>query len=721
MELKLEEVSEEHSEALARFEDSANTDREQRRLATEDMIFINKEDGMWSEDVVEKRQDRPRYSIDRISGALNQVVGNQRQTRTGIKVHPETEGNEATARILTGLIRSIETLSRANNCYDMAFNEQVTSGYGGWRVLTEYKGEDSFDQEIVIKPIHSAANRLYFDPTAIDYTKRDARFAFLIDNMRLVDYKKAYPDAAIVDMSLETNTQNIVKGWFTGETVRIAEYWYKVPVKRNIAMLSDGRVIDMDEEKDVLDELLAMGIQVVKEREVDSHRVERRLMNGAEFMTEPEPWAGRHIPLIPTFGINVQIDGRHYIRGIVRKAKDAQRIYNYATSAAIEATAMTPKDPYWITPDQAKGHESKLKSFNTKNSPFMLYNPDPMAPGPPARGGAPQVQSALIQQKMDAGNDIYSTTGIEPASLGNSPELKSGKAITAQQAMGDRGSFVYTDNLEKSKEYTGEILVDLIPRVYDSERVVKVLGPEETPEDVQINTPQYNELNQEIVDRQTGKQVIVNDLSLGKYSVTVSTGPSFTTKRQETVSQLTTLAGQSQIIQDLALDLIIDNMDINKGDEMKARVRRQMIKDGLIEPSEQESKDMGLDQPQKPSPVDEAMVKNLDAQTEQLLIGNEKIISEIKKNDADTQKKFLEAQQISVESLNTSVQMILKKLDAGIPVQEADVNLIEGQKVMVEETQEDVLSGGEVAGSAPLGRPGQPNQQEDIPVQFPQQ
>lgn len=694
-----------HEEAVKRFDNASGSDEIQRVAAIRDMIFVHAEDGQWDEDAIERRRDRPRYTINRVAGAVDQIVGDQRQNRIAVKVSPRDEANQKLADIFTGLIRNIEQGSSAVNAYDQAYDETVTGGYGGWRVLTDFEADDSFDQEIHIEPINSAASSLYFDPNAQRYDKRDAEFAFLITRMSEEAFKETYPDASPVDWELPTPGAGLRRTWFRDNQVRVAEYWFKEPIKKRIGLLSDGRVIDLDEEKAVLDELADTGVTVVRERTVDSHKVKSVIMSGVELLTEVQDWAGKFIPLVPLFGKTSHINGENFIRGIIRMAKDAQRIYNYATSATVEATALTPKDPIWITPMQAKGNEPSLRRFPTANTPFMFYNPDPEAPGPPSRGGAPQLQTALIQQTVQAGMDIHATTGLEPASMGNVPELKSGKAIRAQQAMGDRGAFVFRDNLAKSISYTGEILVDLLPRIYDTERVVQILGLEGVTESVTINKPEFNELNQPITDEETGKQVIINDLSQGKYTISITTGPSFSTKREETVEQLITLAGKSPIIQELALDLIVKNMDLNGGEEIERRIRKRMITQGVIEPTDEEKEELGLDQPPAPDPTNVALNRNLDAQTEKLQIEGQKIIAEVENKDADTQKKTMETQKISVDSLVAIREIVIKKIQAQIPVTPEEIELIQGQSVIVEETQGDVLRGSEVARSAPLGNP----------------
>lgn len=673
--------------ALQRFETSENYDQSQRRLAVEDRKFVNAEDGQWDEDAISKRRNRPRYTIDKISGALDQITGDQRQTRTDIKVRPVSGGaDEDTANILNGLIRNIESNSNASNAYDNAFDEMVAGGYGGWRVITEFADDDVFEQDITIRPIESADSSLFFDPAAVQYDKRDANWAFLITELPLDEFKRKWPKASIVEWSQVELNRGTCKGWFGDESIRVAEYWVKEPIKKKIALLSDGRVINQDEEQSVVDDLAASGVTIVKTRVVDSHRVVSYKMSGAEILEDRQEWAGKYIPLIPVYGQQTTIEGRPYIRGKVRKAKDPQRIYNYATSAAIEATALTPKDPIWYTTAQAKGFEQQYRTFNTSNSPFMPYNPDPLAPGPPSRTGAPALQTALIQQKVDAGLDIHATTGLEPASLGNSPELKSGKAIIAQQSMGDRGSYIYTDNLGKSISYTGQILVDLIPKIYDTPRMIRVLNIDGSSTDEQINAQMLDNLSQPVIDQRTGQVVMVNDLTVGKYDVSIQTGPSFHTQRQESAQQLIDLAQASPVFEQVAVDLIAKNLNILENEELTARVRRVMINQGTIEPTEEEAEEMGLGQPQPPSESEQALIDSVESQT---VLNTSSAINK----DADTENKRATAAQTEAKTLQILMDTVIAKIENGLPVTEQEQQILIKQRDIVRSGQQEEMPG----------------------------
>ena len=425
-----------------------------------------------------------------------------------------------------------------------------------------------------------------------------------------------------------------------------------------------------------MDELAKQGVTVKDTRSVKSHKVEMYLMDGGGILEGPKAWAGKFIPLIPMYGRQSHIEGQTYTRGIVRNAKDANRIYNYATSSVIETAALTPKDPIWITAAQAKGHESKLTNFNNQNSPFMLYNADAKAPGAPQRGGAPAVQSASLQQIQQASMDLYHVTGMQPPSIGVNPELKSGKAIIAQEKQGDRGSFIFTDNLSKSIDYCGEILTDLIPRIYDTARQVRIMQQDGETENVEINT-----VNQEVIDEQTGKPVLVNDLSIGKYDVVTETGPAFATQRQESAAQILELIKSSPQFEALAMDLVAKDLPILETKELTKRIRKVMIQNGTVEPTEQETEDLGLNQPQAPDPQQVAITTNIEMQTA-------KLQADIENKDADTLSKQISSQQTTIAAYEKLIETFKTQVEAGIPLTQADHNIrVKQQDIIIEGQQ----------------------------------
>jgi hypothetical protein len=683
-----------HREALQHFDEVWNQERDQRTLAIEDMRFAHAEDGQWDEEAITKRKDRPRYTLNRVAGAIDQVCGGQRQNRTQIKVRPVTDGSDDVAKVEMGLIRNIEARSDGESIYDAAFDETVTGGYGGWRVLTQFTDDDSFEQDIVLAPIKSAASSLYFDPSAQKYDKRDALWAFYLKDMTLDAFKKKFPNATVVDFSDKIYSSGNCTEWFRDNLVRVAEYWVVDLVPAEIALMSDGRVLNITEEQAVIDELAALEppVTVVKSRKTQVRRIHSYIMNGAEILKGPMKWAGKYIPLIPVYGRTFNIEGKEFVRGITRFAKDPQRIYNYATSNAIEVTALTPKDPYWLTPAQAKGHQAKLRSFNTANTPFMLYNADPESPGPPARTGAPQLQQSLIQQVSQAADDIHATTGLYAPAMGNAPQLLSEKSVIAQADKGDRATFVFTDNLHKSIKFTGDILVDLMPRIYDTQRVVRVLNFDGTTENVEINAKAISDFNQPVMDEQTGEQVIVNDLARGKYETFIEAGPAFNTLRQESAQQLIELATGSPRFEALATDLIAKNLNVLETDELTKRVRKQMIQEGIVDPTEDEIKEMGLDQPQEPNPEQQALLENIQLQNTEIMARVEKLNSDTDLSDAKTLDTKMTSQARAISAYKDLIDAYDKQAELGIDLGISEQQLKNAQQGIIELSQEELVA-----------------------------
>ena len=677
-----------HTEAIKRFEQIE--DKKQRKLAIDDMRFAHVEGGQWDEDARTKRANRPRFEVNRVEPAIDQVVGNQRQNRVSVKIRPVSGGaDEKTAKIFNGLIRNIESISKANNAYDSAFDEAVTGGFGGWRVLTEFADDDVFEQDIKIKPVKSAASSMYFGQSD-EYDKRDAMYAFLITSFSKIEFEAKWPGKNASSFTQTRLDNTSCNDWFEGDKVRVAEYWKKVPVTKEIALLSDGRVINKDEEESVLDEMKEQGVTILKTRSVKSHKIVRYIMNGNELLEPAKDWAGKFIPLIPVFGKVHHIESKTFVKGMTRNAKDPQRIYNYETSQAVETNALSPKDPYWYTPHMAAGHEKTWQAFPKKNTPFMPYNPDDKHPGPPTRTGAPSVQQAAMIMIQQAASDIESTTGIHAPALGNAPQLLSEKSVQSQAEKGDRGSFIYEDNLEKSIQYTGEILVDLIPKIMDQARTVRVLNIDGSSELVEVNQDK-GQINQTIEDQQTGKKVIVNDLTLGKYDVVATAGQSFATKRQESAAQLIELSAANPIVAQLGLDIIARNLDINDSEELHDRIRAQMIKSGAVQPTEDEIEELGLNQPQQPDPSQVALLENIQMSTQ-------KMMADIENTEADTANKQVKAQQEAAKTVDIMVKTMLEKVKLGVPLTNDEVQMIIAQRDILADSQDLLIQ----ANSVPL-------------------
>lgn len=546
-----------HSDLLKiardRFDFGERFERENRDEALTDLKFLMGE--QWTEEAKTARAGRPILTINRMSQFVRQVLGDIKQSRPGIKVHPVDSGADPdTAEIYQGLIRNIEMISDAKEAYYTAAESQVAAGEGFWRVVTDYSGADAFEQDVLIEKIANPFS-VTLDPHCTRQTGEDAKWCFVSERMSLDEFKEKYPDAKVQDFeSLEEEKD--LESWWDGESVRVAEYWYREDQPRLLAQLSDGQVIDITE----VDEPPALPI--VNSRKVMQPCWYRVVMSGAEILEEAKKWPGSYLPIVRLVGEQINIGEKTVRHGVIRHARDAQRMYNYWRSAQTETVALQPKVPYILDPDGIKGYE---RFWNRADSASMPYLPYSFANGrqKPYREQPPVASQGMANEIALAAEDMKATTGIYDAALGNRSNETSGKAIMARQQESDVGTMAYHDNLARAIQHTGSILIDLMPKIYDTRRVVRILGEDESEKTVTIN---------EVLP--TGERIF--DLSMGKYDVTVSMGPSYSTKRMEAADAMLQAVNANPELWQVMGDLLIKNFDWPGAEEIAERLKKML-------------------------------------------------------------------------------------------------------------------------------------------------
>lgn len=546
------------------FRESMEACNESRLKALSDIKFAFDEDGQWDEAIKKKRDKLPCYTYNKVAGAVDQVLGDQRQNRPSIKVIGVEDDDKETADIYTGLIRNIQNTSDADSAYDWAFMYAAAGGFGVFRIHYDYTDPTSFDQEIKIMRVKNPFSA-YYDPFANELSREDGRYWFFIDEISKEEFKATYPGIECEDWDL-TDQALQSSGWVTKESVRLAEYFCKKPYKRMLVQLSDGRTMFEDELAKVKDELSAQGVTITKSREVEDQKIVWYKIAGDKVVEGPKDWAGRLFPIVPVFGKEINIGGKDDYRGLVRFAKDAQRGYNLQRSVAIEEVALRPKSPYLVTPAMIQGHEAAWKEANVKPFPYLAYNADPTSPtGKPYREQTPEVPAAALQLASMDSEDIKATTGIYDASLGARSNETSGKAIVARQREGDVATFEYIDNLAKSLKYAGRVLVDLIPKIYDTQRTVRLMNEDGTTKAATIN--------ETVKDVQTGEDVVLRDLSAGKFDVVVTVGPSYSTQRVEAAESMIAFTQANPQAAAVIGDLVAKAMDWPGSDQIAKRLK----------------------------------------------------------------------------------------------------------------------------------------------------
>ena len=586
---------------------------------------------------------RPCLTINKLPQHVRQVTNEQRQNRPTGKVIPaDDKADVEVAEIFDGMVRHIEYISDADVAYDTACDNQVTYGEGYIRILTEYCRDDSFDQDLKIGRVRNAFS-VYMDPTIQDPCGADAKWCFLTEDLTKDEYERMFPNASpLSSMMAQGVGDQSLSQWLTEDTVRIAEYFY-YEHKAATLNLYPGNVTAMDgspQDK----QLKAMFGKPLRSRKVDRKQVKWLKTNGFEILEERD-WAGKWIPVVRVVGNEWEVDGQLYVSGLVRNAKDAQRMYNYWVSQEAEMLALAPKAPFIGYGGQFEGYENQWKTANTTNWPYLEVNPD-VTDGAgsvlplPQRAAPPLPQTGLIQAKMGASDDIKATTGQYDSSLGATSNERSGRAILAREKQGDTGTYHYVDNLSRAIRHVTRQLVDLIPKIYDTERIARIVGLDGEVGMVKIN-PQQPEPVKQIVDQMGIVMEKVYNPSVGTYDVCVTTGPGYMTKRQEALDAMSMLLQSNPQLWSVAGDLFIKNMDWPGAQEMAKRFAKIIdpkVMDGEDESPEMQQAKQQIEAMTQHMQQMEGMLSRVQQSMEAQQLDIERFNSEVKAYDAETKR-----------------------------------------------------------------------------------
>ena len=575
-----------------RYAEGVGAFEENRRMHSEDLNFVYNSEamGQWDPVVLESRRGKPCYTFNRVIGPVNLVIADMRQTRPSVKVRPTSESaSHAVADILEGLWRNIEEESRANTIYKNQYKFAVAGGYGALRLVPEYVSESSFDQILRIKDIPNPQTVIW-DPECSDACAGDAMWCMIGERVSKEKYRSMFPDAEdTVGVTFPISRDSY--GWFTDKEIRIVEYMEKCPYKKTIALLDNGNVVDYDPAIEAHMEGVAGAPKIIKKREVLKWRVMWVKCDGGQILEGPIFYNWERIPVVRMPGRYINIEGRKKLQSLVRHSKDAQRSYNSRCSDMIERSALMPKAPYLVTEKMVKGYEQQWAQANTSPRPYLPYNIDDKAEGGmPFRVAALDVPQGAIALAQQAQNDIQATIGYFDPALGNAEDMNrvSGKALVQHTRRSDLSSFEFIDGFGDALQLLCEMAINMIPTIYDTERVERIVGRDDVEKMVTVN-------------QQTDDNQVINDLKEGSYGCTVTIGPSYQTARQETLQTLIDAAHTIPLVAQFAPDLIAKNIDTPDSDELTRRLRIPLIMQGIIKPTDEEKGN--LPPPPQPDPL----------------------------------------------------------------------------------------------------------------------
>ena len=624
-----------------------DAEHETRLDAVDDVRFSYGD--QWPSEIQTAREidSQPCLTINKTGQYVRQVVNDSRQNSPAVKVFPVGGGSDQeTAKVMNGLLRDVQQRTDADIAYDTAIESAARCGEGFFRLISRYEGEESFNQELAFSRIRNFAT-CHLDPAAQDPAGADANFGFVDSWLPQDEVREQFGDDAISGLDTHSMGEH-APNWIIDESILVTEYYsVEKDQARTLVMLKDGNTVILEEVADPPPEA-----DIVAQREIKVSRVIWRKMTGSKIL-EKTVWPCKWIPIFRVIGEEFEVDGKVFYQGLIRPMKDSQRMYNYWMTSATEKGALESKAPYIGALGQFDGVENDWKNANRLPLAYLEYNmvdlDGNLAP-PPQRNQAAfsgQIDVAMAERSSD---DMKGTAGMYDASLGARSNENSGKAILARERQSDTGTFHYVDNQARAIRHCGRVLATVLPKIYNTERVVRILGEDDSEEMVTINGTEQKE---------DGTTKALNDITVGRYDVRVSVGPSYSTRRLESADSMMQFVQAMPQAGGAVMDLVAKTMDWPGADEIAERLRK-LIPPNLLENEQGED---GFTPAQVEGMIQEA-VQGLAQQFQESMQAQEMAVQaqevEIKQFDAET--KRLSALASSVPDENQLRELVGKML-----------------------------------------------------------
>ena len=626
-------------EAREAIDMSYNYDRDNRAQAIEDLRFTA--GFQWSDAAKAERKGRPMITINRSGQFLRQVSNPIRQNMPTLRVEPDSDEQKEMATIINGLLRRIQYNSSAGHVYAQAVEHMVSCGIGWFRITTDYLDDDTFDQEILIRRVFDPLS-VYPDPAATEPDRADMGWCLVSSLLPRETFKKRYPDAGQVsiDAPSDVGGGSAQVAWGNDDHVRVAEFWRKTETTKTLALLRDGQMVELTSMgKRQVAQLKEQGL-IVNTREAKDHKVTMHLVSGNDVLEDAYESPCRWIPLIPVIGAEIPLDHGVYRHGLIRFQREPQQLHNYFLSVAAETLGQQPRAPWIATAAQIGPYKSLWDNANRDATPYLIYDNDPDAPGPPQKVPPAPLPSGLVQMAQMMADDMKSTTGIYDAALGRQSNETSGVAITARTQQGEQATFHFVDNLEHSLEHTGRILLDMIPKVYDNERTLKIRNEDDTEKSVTIN--------QTLMEYE-GQPIKSNDLSETAFkTIRVVLGPSYASKQQEAVQNLLQLIQAVPAVGEIGGDIIARNLNFDGAEQLAERLK------AILPPQVLQLENPEAAEPPPPDPMQEMQAQGaMQAMQSEVQAGEAKAQAESAKAAAEAERANREPILTEQETLRT--------------------------------------------------------------------
>lgn len=676
-----DELQSVHEKAMARFNLAYDQQQEVRAAVKEDRIFVTVAGGMWDGDWTKNFTGKPMMEQDLISREIERIWGEYAQNRVTVNFRPADDATtDKDAELLDGMFRADMEDSDGQEATDNAINDALVGGFGAVRLKTEEAETDEICEErakICFEPIFDAEDSVWFDPNSKKADKSDAEWCILLTRMTPQAYEEEFgkSPSTFANPTLYTSYT-----WFGTDWVYVAKYYVKEEARTELVTFvrpDDGETVeyDKDDVQDVLDDLLIKGFVEQSRRKVKRNRVHLYCLDGNGVLEDEGYIAGEHIPVVPMFGVRQIVNGVEQMRGIVRKAKDSQRLHNMQISLLADGAASGAKQRPILAPQQFKGLETHWQMKDVSNSAFLPLHPltdkagNVITAGPLAYEQPPVIPPAMQALIQITAEGIQHITGASP-SLEQVQGNVSADALESAGQRADTRSFNMSDQARKFFRRIGIVYKSMAKEVYADKRQVRVVA--------QDGTDSVMTINDVVIDEQTGKEVVLNDLSRMKFNVAVDVGPSFVSQRDKTVQRLEKIflaMPDGDPKKSVALGMWIENLDGVGIEDLKEANRKEMLLSGVVKPRNDEEVQM----------IQQAMQAQAnqppDAQQQALTAMAMEAEAKAQKAQADTMKALAEVEKVRAETAKTLAEVDQKAMDNAAQLAE-----------MIRSSQEEMLS-----------------------------
>ena len=640
-----------HSEAMTQFDRIQSALRQERLQCLDDRRFYSIAGAQWEGPLGAQFENKPRFEVNKVHLAVLRIISEYRNNRISAAfVSKDGTEYDKLADTCADLFRADEQDSVATEAYDNAFEEAVGGGFGAFRLHTEYENEEDEDDEeqrIRIAPIFDADSSVFFDLDAKRQDKSDAKHCFVITSQSRAAYMEEWGDDPA---SWPKDIKRSEFDWLTPDVVYVAEYYRREMETQVIRVFRhlDGSEVkhpeaDFEEDEELEATLQALGAREVRQKKVKRRRVRKYILNGNAVLEDCGLIAGKNIPIVPVYGKRWFVDNVERCMGAVRLAKDAQRLKNMQVSKLGEIAAMSGVEKPILFPEQVAGHQERWAEDNIKNYPYQLINPVTDATGqlqnlpPVAYTRAPQIPPALAGILQITEADIKEILGNQNEGDKMVSNI-SGKAVEMIQSRLDMPSFIYMSNFAKAVKRAGEIWLGMAKEVYVEEgRTMKGVGEQDEVTSIELMRPMMRD----------GVEETDNDLSEADFDVAVTVGPTSDSRRAATVRAITGMLAitsdpeTAKVLQAMAMM----NMEGEGISDVREYFRKQLVRLGVLKPTEEEAQEMQAmqAQAQQPTPEQEYLLTQAQktlAEVEKIRAEAMKVVSEINPAAQEQERQF---------------------------------------------------------------------------------